>query len=52
MSVKPNYPRDECPDCCEPIPDEAEEGEECENCGHVFTDNPACHDQPDGGGTK
>ncbi len=26
----------ECPDCEEDIPLDVEEGEECENCGHVF----------------
>lgn len=26
-----------CPDCQEPIPNEVEEGESCNNCGHVFT---------------
>lgn len=31
------YPDQECPDCGEPIPDTAVEGDECVNCGHVFS---------------
>lgn len=27
-----------CPDCGEPIPDDAVEGEACHNCGHVFSE--------------
>lgn len=25
-----------CPDCGEDIPEESEDGDECENCGHVL----------------
>ncbi len=34
--IKGHYPDGECPDCGEDIPDNATEGEECGNCGHVF----------------
>lgn len=34
--IKDHYPEGECPDCGEPIPDDAVAGTECENCGHVF----------------
>jgi hypothetical protein len=34
--VKDNYPDGICPDCGEPIPDDAEDGSACENCDHVF----------------
>lgn len=37
-SVKSCYPNGLCPDCDDPIPKNAKEGDECENCGHVF-----CH---------
>jgi DNA-directed RNA polymerase subunit RPC12/RpoP len=30
------YPDGKCPDCGEEIPDDVEEGDACENCGHVF----------------
>ena len=30
------YPEGRCPDCGEEINPEADEGDECENCGHVF----------------
>jgi ribosomal protein S27E len=26
----------ECPDCGDPIPNKAKDGESCQNCGHVF----------------
>jgi hypothetical protein len=34
--VKDFYPDCLCPDCQDDIPDDAVEGEECLNCGHVF----------------
>lgn len=34
--VKDHYVGGLCPDCDLPVPDTATEGEECENCGHVF----------------
>jgi len=37
MTIKDNYPNGECPDCNEPIPDNIAEGQECFNCGHVFS---------------
>jgi hypothetical protein len=41
MADKPNKLRDsyaegECPDCGWPIPHNVREGDECQNCGHVF----------------
>jgi len=36
------YEDSACPDCGEPIPRTATEGEACEGCGHVF-----CVPQPD-----
>jgi DNA-directed RNA polymerase subunit RPC12/RpoP len=36
-SVKESYLGGVCPDCGEDIPDYADEGEECTNCGHVFS---------------
>jgi len=37
--VKDNYEDGICPDCAEPIPDDATGGESCVNCGHVFYEN-------------
>lgn len=34
--VKEHYLNEECPDCGEPIPDDAVPGGECVNCGHVW----------------
>lgn len=34
--VKEFYEGGVCPDCLEEIPDDYEEGDECDNCGHVF----------------
>ena len=36
MSIQNSYPGGECPDCGEPISGLTEQGDECENCGHVF----------------
>jgi len=30
------YVAGRCPDCGEYIPETAQEGDECRNCGHVF----------------
>ena len=35
-SIKDNYPYGICPDCKEPIPDNAVSGQKCGNCGHIF----------------
>jgi hypothetical protein len=35
-TIKQSYLDGECPDCGEPILDNATEGEGCLNCGHVF----------------
>jgi hypothetical protein len=37
MHVRDEYEDGECPDCGEPIPEEAVEWSACENCGHVFS---------------
>lgn len=36
MKVKNGYDNGECPDCSVPIDENAEDGDECDNCGHVF----------------
>lgn len=36
-AVKDCYLNGQCPDCFEDIPSMAIEGEECYNCGHVFS---------------
>lgn len=35
-NIKDLYENGECPDCGETIPDNAVDGSECVNCGHVF----------------
>ena len=35
-AVKDSYPKGECPDCGEKIPNDVAEGESCSNCEHVF----------------
>lgn len=35
--VKDHYEDGNCPDCCEPIPDDVVEGGQCENCEHVWS---------------
>ena len=30
------YPKGECPDCFEPIPNNKRNGDSCDNCDHVF----------------
>jgi ribosomal protein S27AE len=35
-SVMGVYENNECPDCGQPIPLDAQVGEACDNCGHVF----------------
>lgn len=35
--VKDHYEKEECPDCGEPIPNDAVEGGQCENCEHVWS---------------
>lgn len=34
--IQEAYEDGTCPDCGEPIPDSAVEGDECVECGHVF----------------
>ncbi len=34
--VKNSYPKGECPDCYDEIPDDVVEGQECAGCGHAF----------------
>jgi hypothetical protein len=36
------YTNAQCPDCNEMIPFDVEEGNECSNCGHVFTITKEC----------
>lgn len=36
VKVADSYVNGECPDCGETIPKDAQEGSNCENCGHVF----------------
>ncbi len=36
ITIKDNYPEGVCPDCKALIPDDAVDGTECKNCGHVF----------------
>ncbi len=36
MPINLEYPGSECPACGEPIDDDKEAGDECEECGHVF----------------
>ena len=36
--VKDDYENGECPDCGEPIPEDAYYGGNCENCGHVWNE--------------
>lgn len=38
-TIKDNYPDGICPDCKTLIPDDAVDGIECKNCGHVFHSN-------------
>lgn len=35
--IKRFYESGECPDCGETIPDDALSGEQCSNCGHVWS---------------
>lgn len=45
MTLLSSYPDGNCPDCGEPIPEDAEDGDQCANCGHVFhTENTNCLD--------
>lgn len=37
--IKDNYPEGVCPDCRTLIPDDAVDGTECKNCGHIFHSN-------------
>lgn len=36
MNVQDSYPNGDCPDCGEKIPEEAQDGENCLNCGHIW----------------
>jgi len=38
LAVRQDYANTLCPDCNEPIPDDALIGEACNNCGHVWND--------------
>lgn len=39
--VRDSYENGECPDCGDEIPLDVEDGQSCDNCGHVF-----CHPKP------
>ena len=36
--IKKFYPDGICPDCAQPIPEEAVEGDKCANCGCEFSE--------------
>lgn len=36
MSVQNSYLNGACPDCGDKIPKEAQDGENCPNCGHIW----------------
>ncbi len=38
MPINLSYVGAECPQCGEPIDDDKEEGDECDGCGHVFSE--------------
>ena len=42
--VKASYEGGVCPDCQEEVPNNAKEGSECSNCGHVFYSDHDCDD--------
>ena len=45
MPFEGAYELGACPDCGDPIPEDAVEGEACANCGHVFWNERACDDE-------
>lgn len=45
-SVYDSYPDGVCPDCGNDIPHDVADGDECGNCGHVFSEE---HDDDDDG---
>lgn len=46
-AIKDSYPNGICPDCGNDIPDDVVSGQECAECGHVFTEERPNDDQPD-----
>lgn len=44
--MKQHYPEAVCPDCGEPIPDDAVAGNSCVNCDHVFVEPTPSDDDP------
>ena len=47
-TVKDDYEGGVCPDCGEPIPDDAWYGGNCENCGHVWNEPKEGSSAPNG----
>jgi len=50
--AKPQYEDGRCPDCDEPIPDDATYGDACANCEHVFVWGHDEDDEPEGPGVR
>jgi len=50
--AKPQYEGGNCPDCGEPIPDDATFGDGCENCEHVFVWGHDEGDEPEAPGVN
>ena len=50
--AKPQYEGGICPDCGEPIPDDATYGDACANCEHVFVWGHDEDDEPEGPGVR
>lgn len=42
--IRESYEKAECPDCGNPIAEWVVGGDECINCGHVFTEYTPCDD--------
>lgn len=43
--IKESYTNGVCPDCDSEIPDDVNDGDSCESCNHVFTDERPCDDE-------
>jgi hypothetical protein len=50
--AKPQYEGGTCPDCGDPIPDDATFGDGCDNCGHAFLWGHDEDDKPEGPGVR
>jgi len=49
--IKMSYDDGLCPDCNLEIPDDVVEGQECQNCGHVFNEEMPCEREIEDDGT-